>query len=185
MGYKAYASSQDAIAIGDGAQSQGTNSIVIGTGLYNGNSNYAAIGNSSVTTTALNGATSTSYAFIVGTGSSNGNGAYLTKGGTWTNASDRNLKEDLTDLNPNDILKKIGQLDIKRWKYKGTDEYHIGPMAQDFYALFHLGNDDKRISTIDPSGVALVAIKALSEKVDQQQQLIDKLLLELNKLQAK
>jgi hypothetical protein len=38
---------------------------------------------------------------------------------------------------------------------------HIGPMAQDFYAAFHIGADDRHIATIDEDGVALVAVKAL------------------------
>jgi outer membrane murein-binding lipoprotein Lpp len=35
-------------------------------------------------------------------------------------------------------------------------------MAQDFYAAFHVGADDRHITSIDESGVALAAIKALS-----------------------
>jgi hypothetical protein len=34
-------------------------------------------------------------------------------------------------------------------------------MAQDFYAAFGLGHDDKHISTVDEGGVALAAIQAL------------------------
>lgn len=37
-------------------------------------------------------------------------------------------------------------------------------MAQDFYAAFGLGDDEKTISTIDPAGVALAAIKGLIEE---------------------
>ncbi|HMP94507.1 MAG TPA: hypothetical protein PKD90_16625 [Phnomibacter sp.] len=37
-------------------------------------------------------------------------------------------------------------------------------MAQDFYAAFATGTDDKSISSIDPAGVALAAIQALMEK---------------------
>jgi hypothetical protein len=185
LGYYAYSSAQDAIAIGDHAQAQGTNNIALGTNLYNGNANTVAIGNSSVTSINFSGATSTSNALTVGTNSTNGNGAYLTKGGTWTNASDRNLKEDFSALDPATVLAKVSSLDITKWKYKGTNEYHIGPMAQDFYALFNVGEDNKRISSIDPSGVALAAIKALNTKVDEQQQLIEKLLIELNALKSK
>ena len=180
LGYRANASQQDAIALGDHARAQGSNSIALGANVDVTNNNIVAIGNSGITSTLLNGATSTSYALMVGTNNTNGNGAYLTTGGTWTNASDKNLKEDFTTLNADDVLQKINQLDITRWKYKGTNEYHIGPMAQDFYALFNVGIDDKRISSIDPSGVALVAIKALSDKVDEQQKLIQKLSDELN-----
>ena len=108
--------------------------------------------------------TSANHAMEVGTNSTNGNGAFLTQGGTWTNASDINKKEDFSELNGQDLLSRISQLKIERWKYKGTDEYHIGPVAQDFYRLFKVGTDDKSISTIDPSGVALLAIQELTRQ---------------------
>ncbi len=37
----------------------------------------------------------------------------------------------------------------------------MGPMAQDFYAAFKIGEDDRHITTIDEDGVALSAVKAL------------------------
>ena len=91
-------------------------------------------------------------------------GAYVTTGGTWTNASDRNLKENFTEIDDQDILNKISSLPITRWNYKteATSTMHIGPMAQDFFATFGLGGSDKSISTIDPAGIALSAIKALN-----------------------
>jgi trimeric autotransporter adhesin len=102
----------------------------------------------------------------VGTTTSNGNGAYLSNGGTWTNASNSQLKENITALDGTLILKKICSLPITQWSYIGTDEFHIGPMAQDFYAAFKLGGNDKSISTIDPSGVALIAIQELKKEND-------------------
>jgi hypothetical protein len=185
IGYKAYTNATDAIGIGDYARAQGANAIAIGANVYNGNANTISIGSSTHTSVNFNGATTTSYALQVGTSSSNGNGAYLTKGGVWTNASDVNLKEDFINLDGNDILNKVANLDITKWRYKGTDEYHIGPMAQDFHAAFNVGNDDKRISSIDPSGVALIAIQALNDKIDQQQKTIDLLSKELTELKQK
>jgi hypothetical protein len=38
-------------------------------------------------------------------------------------------------------------------------------MAQDFYAAFGVGEDDKHITSIDEDGVALAAIKALHARV--------------------
>jgi regulator of replication initiation timing len=35
-------------------------------------------------------------------------------------------------------------------------------MAQDFYAAFHVGEDDRHITSIDEDGVALASIKALA-----------------------
>jgi len=138
-------------------------------------------------------------AFQVGTAATNGNGAYLTNGGVWTNASDENLKENFIPVEQLDILDKISRLSITQWNYKGTndEEKHIGPMAQQFKKLFGLGaeGDDKTISTIDPSGIALAGIQELTKRNDvllstvqlQQQQLSDlqrkiQLIEEQNKL---
>ena len=96
-----------------------------------------------------------------------GSGAYVSAGGTWTNASDRNLKENFATLTPADILQKIDQLPVTQWDYKteGPSVSHIGPVAQDFWDAFHLGNSSTSISTIDPAGVALLGIQALDQKL--------------------
>ena len=39
-------------------------------------------------------------------------------------------------------------------------------MAQDFYAAFGLGADDKHITTVDEGGVALAAIQGLNQKLE-------------------
>jgi hypothetical protein len=104
-----------------------------------------------------------SRALQVGTTTSNGNGASLTTGGTWTNASSRSLKSDLQNLDAQDVLKKVNKLELTRWKYNETNEYHIGPMAEQFYEFFNVGVDNVSVSTIDPAGVALVSIQALSQ----------------------
>jgi hypothetical protein len=41
---------------------------------------------------------------------------------------------------------------------------HIGPMAPDFYRLFGVGDNNTTITTIDPDGISLAAIKALIKK---------------------
>jgi Chaperone of endosialidase len=94
-------------------------------------------------------------------------GAHVTTGGVWTNSSDRNLKENFTTLDPLEVLNKVNQLSITEWNYKNedTDIKHVGPTAQDFYALFALGGSDTSISTIDPAGVSLLAIQGLSNEL--------------------
>jgi hypothetical protein len=108
--------------------------------------------------------TNAQHALEVGEVFGDGNGAYLTQGGAWTNASDVHKKEDISLITTSDILSKILSLPISRWKYKGGEEYHIGPMAQDFYKIFNVGVDDKGISTIDPAGVSLAGIQALAKE---------------------
>jgi hypothetical protein len=39
-------------------------------------------------------------------------------------------------------------------------------MAQDFYAAFAVGTDERHIAPIDEGGVALAAIQGLNEKVE-------------------
>jgi hypothetical protein len=94
-------------------------------------------------------------------------GARLTAAGDWTNASDRNLKENFSKVDGEELLEKIEELPISRWNYKVDSDNvtHIGPTAQDFKAAFGVGANDKTISTIDPSGIALAAIKALNCKM--------------------
>ena len=90
-------------------------------------------------------------------------GAQLAAGsGTWASASDRNLKTDVAHIDDAAVLAKVAMLPIERWSYKSERGVrHVGPMAQDFYAAFKVGEDDKHITSIDEDGVALAAIKAL------------------------
>jgi hypothetical protein len=143
------------------------NASAIGSLAIVDNSNSMAFGNSRVTTWAfgrtrvLNG-----NALQVGFDATNGNGAYLTLGGTWTNTSDSTKKDGITKIDGADILSRLKQLPITKWKYKGTNEYHIGPMAQDFYRLFNVGVDNVSISSIDPAGIALIAIKEQQKQIE-------------------
>ena len=97
-----------------------------------------------------------------------GSDAHLSAGGSWVNASDRNLKTNFTALDPEWVLGGINTLNIERWNYKveSPSVMHVGPVAQDFFAQFGLGGSDTSISTVDASGVALVGIQALSARLD-------------------
>ena len=84
----------------------------------------------------------------------------------WSVNSDSTLKENISVIDGDDILEKLSQLEITRWNYKSQDASveHIGPMAQDFHRLFGVGDNNTTITTIDPDGISLAAIKALIEK---------------------
>jgi len=90
-------------------------------------------------------------------------GAYLSTGGQWTNASDRNAKENFTPVDRREILERLAAIPITFWNYKaeGAEVRHIGPTAQDFNAAFGVGTDDTHIGTVDADGVALAAIQGL------------------------
>lgn len=142
-----------------------SNTTVIGSEARVSSINTMAFGNGNVEKWVFGRQTSpANQALKVGSGAGNGNGAYLTDGGAWTNTSDRNLKEDIVMVQEQDLLQKIMGIPLSRWKYKGTNEFHIGPMAQDFYEVFKVGLDNTSISTIDPAGVALACIQALKKE---------------------
>lgn len=88
--------------------------------------------------------------------------------GTFNTLSDRDSKTEIQNLDSNEILEKVVSLPLSSWSYKDNPSVrHIGPMAQDFYASFKLGGNDKSIATIDATGVALSAIQALAKENDQ------------------
>ena len=94
--------------------------------------------------------------------------------------SDRNVKENFAPVDAQGVLEKVAALPISTWNYKqDAGSKHIGPMAQDFWAAFGAGMDDKHIATVDADGVALAAIQGLNEKVEKQLQAKDAEIREL------
>jgi peroxiredoxin len=86
--------------------------------------------------------------------------------------SDVNLKENIVLVNTDEVLAKVEALPVFRWNYKaGSGENHrvshIGPMAQDFHAVFGLNDDDKHLDLIDSNGVLLAAVKELARRVKE------------------
>jgi hypothetical protein len=173
-------------AIGYAADVNGngyTNATAIGSGATATASNSIELGNNNVVFCGINGGTyNATKALVVGTNASNGNGAYLTTGGSWANGSSRTFKDDISAVDGAEILKKISQLEVARWKYKKTEEYHIGPFAEQFHKLFNTGLDDKHISTVDPSGVALIGIQQLTKENQDMKKKIEDLQKQINEL---
>lgn len=90
----------------------------------------------------------------------NGN---LTIAGLLTEASDRALKENFRSVDGQQVLERIAQLPISTWNFisDGEATQHMGPVAQDFYAIFGLGADDGHIAPLDANGVALAGVQEL------------------------
>ncbi|MEP7014422.1 MAG: tail fiber domain-containing protein [Verrucomicrobiota bacterium] len=84
--------------------------------------------------------------------------------------SDRSAKEGFRLVNDREILSHLAHVPIQTWTFKQDDSgaQHIGPMAQDFYAAFQVGPDDKHIATVDADGVAFAAIQGLNEIMQEQ-----------------
>jgi hypothetical protein len=124
-------------------------------------------------------------------------GAYLSLGGGWVNASDRDRKTDIRDVDADWVLEQVAALPIQTWRYKVEHDSvrHIGPMAQDFQAAFGYGGDPRGIMSVDADGVALAAIQALyrmtaelerrTRQLEAQQQRLDTLEAGLRALEAR
>ena len=85
-----------------------------------------------------------------------------------------------------EILERLRYLPIAIWNYKAQDESirHIGPMAQDFFAAFGVGEKETMITTLDADGVSLAAIQGLYEMVKEKDAEIQVLQARLARLEA-
>lgn len=106
--------------------------------------------------------------------------------GALTENSDRNAKENLEEVSAEAILAKVRELPISRWNYIDNRDSvkHLGPMAQDFHALFGLGASETGIATLDTSGVALAAIQGLAQELEERDRRIDQLEAKLVQLHS-
>lgn len=114
-------------------------------------------------------------------------GASLSRGGTWTNASDVNLKQNFAPVDNLAVLDKLASIPSQTWNYisEGAEIRHMGPTAQDFHAAFGLGETETAISTIDADGVSLAAIQGLYELTQDQASTIESLQADNTELLAR
>jgi hypothetical protein len=107
--------------------------------------------------------------------------------GSWSSLSDKEVKANVLPVYENQILLLLAELPISTWNYIGQDVSirHIGPMAQDFYAAFGVGENDKHISTVDADGVALAAIQGLYQLVQERETQITALQGQIAALEAR
>ena len=87
--------------------------------------------------------------------------------GVVVHASSRTLKENFKPVDAKEALDKVNALEISQWNYikTGDEVQHIGPIAEEFYEAFKLGDTRKGISSVDSAGVALLAIQGLSQQL--------------------
>lgn len=120
-----------------------------------------------------------------GGGGGRGGGGGGRGGGGGGGRSDRNLKENFASVNPMTVLAKVTSMPITTWNYKDDPaKLHLGPMAQDFYGAFGIGEDDKTITFLDEGGVALAAIQGLNQKMEEKDAKIQSLEKELAELKS-
>ncbi|MCR4404609.1 MAG: tail fiber domain-containing protein [Candidatus Acetothermia bacterium] len=115
-------------------------------------------------------------------------GVYLTPGSNaWSAISDRELKENFSPVDGRLILERLSQIPISEWNMRSQDPSirHIGPMAQDFYAAFGLGESERYINSSDADGIALISIQALYQLSLEKDEQIARLTQEVEDLRSR
>jgi hypothetical protein len=143
-----------------------------GTGVYGFNSPGVGVYGESVTNTGVYG---TSRDAVGVYGKSTNSWAGFFEGSvaatSFVATSDRHAKRHFKPIDNHAVLEKVSQLSITAWDFKSDQKQrrHIGPMAQDFHAAFHLnGDDDKHINVEDLAGVSLAAIQELHKQLNDE-----------------
>ncbi|HEX8514904.1 MAG TPA: tail fiber domain-containing protein, partial [Bacteroidia bacterium] len=184
-----------AVAFGYYTKASGRNSVAMGTSAstngYKGSFVFADITKQTTSPSTLSTADNqfmakASGGFIFYTDMNTTMGVTLPAGGgSWASISDKNKKNNFRKVNTSDVLNKIATLEITTWNYKTQDPSirHIGPMAQDFYALFGLGENETSISTVDIDGINMAAIQALIKVTGELEQKSSQIEILLKKLE--
>ncbi|MFC8827405.1 tail fiber domain-containing protein [Streptomyces sp. NPDC057137] len=70
-------------------------------------------------------------------------------------------------VNGYQVLEQVVQLPVSTWRYHWDPPHvrHLGPMAQDWWKAFGVGENDRTICCTDANGVAIVAIQALHREL--------------------
>jgi hypothetical protein len=91
-----------------------------------------------------------------------GSGARVTTGGVWTNASSREVKQDIAPLSADTARAALEQLTPVTFAYRADPaEHHVGFVAEDVPAL---------VATADRKGLSPMDIVAVLTRVVQEQQ---------------
>jgi Chaperone of endosialidase len=105
------------------------------------------------------------------------NGAFLSAGGVWTNASSRELKQDVAELSAEQAVGTLKSLSPVTYAYKADpNEHHVGFIAEDVPDLV-AENNRKGLSPMD-------VVAVLTKVVQEQQKTIDELSTRLAELES-
>ncbi|MCL6465253.1 MAG: tail fiber domain-containing protein [candidate division WOR-3 bacterium] len=114
-------------------------------------------------------------------------GVYLAPGSnSWASACDSANKTDFQPVDHKALLKKLATVPVRYYRMKDQNDgtKHIGPVAQEFYAAFGVGENDKSINMADADGVLFAAIQALYQELEAERQENQQLLHRVKVLEA-
>jgi len=171
MGSNTAASGNSSVAMGNNTTADGNYSVAVGRNVSSGGHVGSFIYGDAFTRATISNSAHNQFMVVASggitmmTSPTGTTGAVLAPGsGSWAVLSDRDAKTAVQSVDAREVLKKVAALPLNTWQYKAQDvKYrHMGPMAQDFYAAFQLGESDKGIDTVDADGVALAAIQGVN-----------------------
>lgn len=96
------------------------------------------------------------------------------------------VQDDGQPVNGYRLLEQVVALPVSTWRYHWDPPHvrHLGPMAQDWWQAFGVGENDRTICCTDTNGVALVAIQALHRLLTDTQQALAAVQEEVDRLKA-
>jgi Bacterial SH3 domain/Chaperone of endosialidase len=93
-------------------------------------------------------------------------GAHVTRGGVWTNASSRSVKEDIAELSAGEAIHALEGLEPVSFRYVGTDpETYLGFIAEDVPELVAMSGREG-LSSMDLVAVLTRVVQSQQERID-------------------
>jgi hypothetical protein len=115
------------------------------------------------------------YPLQVGDAAANdGNGAHVTTGGVWTNASSREVKQDIEPLTIEQARDTVRTLNPVGFRYKNEpDEHYLGFIAEDVPELVAT-NDRKSLAPMDITAVLTKIVQDQDARIEWQEKVIER-----------
>jgi hypothetical protein len=172
MGYEAKSYSVTSTSIGYNVITTGEKSTSLGnnasTNRKKGSFVYGDFSSSTSVSNTLNNQfmARASGGVVFYTSSDISSGSILPSGsGSWNNLSYRKSKKNIKKVDPKEYLSLLDEVSIYEWSYiSENNAVHIGPVAQNFYRVFKLGNSNNHISMVDADGINFLMLKGLDRR---------------------
>ena len=112
------------------------------------------------------------------------NGAYVSSGGVWTNASSRDLKENIESLSAAKAMLAFNELQPVVFNYRTNRvERHVGFIAEDVPAII-ASSDRKGLSPMDVVALLTKVVQEQQKLIQSQQQTVDSLSQRIEVIEA-
>ena len=108
----------------------------------------------------------------------------MSTGGTWTDASSRQFKQNIEVLSTEQAVNALEQLEPVTYQYKTQpDEPYVGFIAEDVPELVAMA-DRKSLAPMDIVAVLTKVVKEQQATIKAQQKLMDELAKRVDKVEA-